>query len=415
MLQYESVRSVQRVCARRWWMALQLVFLLSWATSVYAHDLAIDQVMLWPDRTTQQLRGELTFDPELTRSKDESPSPQAAQRVLEFLAANVRVTLDGRTLPIRYELRELWVRGGATLGDLVVFSAPLPESSSELRVFASGFKALVVSVQVPGERYRTETTSWLLGPAEWTPAYQLGVGGQQSGWKAGGPEAFVDSSGALFRGQGPVPLAAPREDASKVASPVGLAGRFIRLGFEHILPQGVDHMLFVAGVVLGNVRRYRRVLVSLTLFTLAHTLTLALSNLLAVRLPATVVEPLIALSICWLGVDNLRARTPASGSDVGRQLLVFGFGLIHGLGFANALTELSFDREQLVLALFSFNLGVELGQIAVVALLALVLYWIRDPHRLRRYVTFPGSLAIAASGLFLVIERAGSWAGALRL
>lgn len=83
------------------------------------------------------------------------------------------------------------------------------------------------------------------------------------------------------------------------------------------------------------------------------------------------------------------------------------FGLVHGVGFANALSELALDREHLLLALFSFNVGVELGQLAVVVLLALVLYWIRDPRALRRYVTFPGSVAIAASGLFLVLERSG--------
>jgi hypothetical protein len=90
---------------------------------------------------------------------------------------------------------------------------------------------------------------------------------------------------------------------------------------------------------------------------------------------------------------------------------VFCFGLVHGLGFANALAELSFDREHLLLALFSFNVGVELGQVVVVALLALAFYWIRDPRPLRRYVTLPGSLAIAACGLVLVVTRSGLWAG----
>jgi len=376
MLQCDSVHDVRRPWLRGWWSRrlwvrrpwAALLLLLSWAPLVQAHDLAIDQLVLWPDRTMHELRGELTFDPELTRSKDELPSPRAQQRVLQFLAANLRITLDGRELPVQYEVRELWVRGGATLGDLVVFTAALPESARELRVFAEGFRALVVSDEVPSERSRSEATSWLLGPAEWTPVVPLGVGG---------------------------------------ASPAGLAGHFIRLGFEHILPQGVDHMLFVAGIVLGNVRRYRRVLLSLTLFTLAHTLTLALSNLLAVRMPAQLVEPLIALSICFLGVDNLRQRSSMASSEVGRQLLVFCFGLVHGLGFANALSELAFDREHLLLALFSFNVGVELGQLAVVVLLALVLYWIVDPRALRRYVTFPGSVAIAASGLFLMLERSG--------
>lgn len=402
---------------------------LGWAVPAHAHDLAIDQIGLWPDRAGHALRGELTIDPELTRSKDALPSAEYAQRVLEFLAANVTLSLDGRPLQVPYEVRELWVRGGATLGDLVVFSMALPESSRELQVFAQGFKALVVSVQVPGERSRSQTSSWLLGRGEGTPVYRFDMGGQPSGWKEGGPEAFMDANGILIPNPVAVPASGPAsgpvlknsaasksELAPQAASSARLALRFVRLGFEHILPGGVDHMLFVAGLVLGNAGRYRRVLLSLTLFTLAHTITLALGNLQVVHVPRQWVEPLIALSICLLGVDNLRRRSIAvTGSDVARQLLVFCFGLIHGLGFANALAELSFDREHLVLALCSFNVGVELGQVAVVVLLGCVLFWIRDPRQLRRYIIFPGSVAIAASGLFLVVERAGLLGSALGL
>jgi HupE / UreJ protein len=433
----------------RWWSALLFglaILALAPIRSASAHDLAIDQVMLWPDPSAGALRGQLTFDPELTRSKDAQPSAAYELAVVEFLKANVQLTLDGRAVPISFQVRELWVRGGATLGDLVVFSVPLPRGARELRMFASdAFKALVVSVQRVREAGQVDTTSWLLGRGEWTPVYRIGAGWQQPGWRDGGPDVFLDTvgaadstskgtaasgsvasgsvaSGSVADGSGahrgaptpaapalsitaPTAVSAPA-DNSRAARPASLAAHFVRLGFEHILPGGVDHMLFVAGLVLGSARRYRQVLISLSLFTLAHTLTLGLGNFHILSVPPRIVEPLIAFSIFLLGVDNLRARTRAADSrDAGRYAVVFCFGLIHGLGFANALSELAFDRSQLVLALFSFNLGVELGQIVVVGLLALMLYLIRERRSLERYATLAGSAAIAMSGLFMVFER----------
>jgi branched-subunit amino acid permease len=201
----------------------------------------------------------------------------------------------------------------------------------------------------------------------------------------------------------PVP---PTNDESSAARPAALAAHFVRLGFEHILPGGIDHVLFVAGLVLGSAGRYGAALISLTLFTLAHTLTLGLANFQMVQVPPRFVEPLIALSIFLLAVDNLRPRPALIGRrDAARYAIVFCCGLIHGLGFANALSELAFDRAHVVLALFSFNLGVELGQVAVVALLGLALHLIRERRPLERYATLVGSAVIAACGLFLVFER----------
>jgi hypothetical protein len=147
--------------------------------------------------------------------------------------------------------------------------------------------------------------------------------------------------------------------------------------------------------------------VSLSLFTLAHNITLALGHFQLVQVSPQVVEPLIAFSIFVLGVDNLRSRRSVDAPAAARHLVVFSFGLVHGLGFASALSELAFDPNQLVLALFSFNLGVELGQVAVVALLALLLHAMRRWRELERYATLAGSAAIAASGLVLMIHRVG--------
>jgi hypothetical protein len=380
-----------------------------------AHDLAVDQVMLWPDPATGKLRGEITFDPELTRSKDVRPTQDDARRAIDFLSTHLELTLDARRAPLHFEVRELWMRGGATVGDVVSFSTPLAASVRELRLRAIGFKALIVSVQRvpnPAAPAPIETTSWLLGKDEWTPAYHLDTGWGEPGWRVGGPDAFndVSPSGASAP---PADVVRPEADEARPASSAGLAARFspglaarfVRLGFEHVLPGGLDHVLFVSGLVLARARRYGQVLVSLSLFTLAHTITLALGHFQLVQVSPRVVEPLIAFSIFVLGVDNLRSRRSVDAPAAARHLVVFSFGLVHGLGFASALSELAFDPKHLVLALFSFNLGVELGQVAVVALLALLLHAIRRWRELERYATLAGSAAIAASGLVLMIDR----------
>ncbi len=389
-----------------------LLLLSGLPPTAQAHDLAIDQLVLWPDPEQGRLRGEVTFDPELTRARDVVPTGEHQQRVVAFLSAQLSIVIDGQPLALSYQVRELWVQGGATNGDLVVFSGSLPSGARELRVFAgSAFSALVVSIQVPDHEGRSRASSWLLDRGSWTPSYGLGASAPASGWRAGGPELFTPPGAAA-------PAATHRagelgrepdravQDEPSASDRASLGARFVRLGFEHILPEGVDHMLFVIGLVLGAPRRFRYVLLSLTLFTLAHTVTLALGNLTSLRVSAHWVEPLIALSICCVGVGNLlRARQGVVGTSHGRHALVFGFGLIHGMGFANALTDLAFDPRQLWLTLFSFNLGVELGQLAVVALLLAALHWIRSPRHLQSYVIFPGSAAIALVGLLFMIER----------
>jgi hypothetical protein len=146
--------------------------------------------------------------------------------------------------------------------------------------------------------------------------------------------------------------------------------RFITLGFEHIL-DGVDHLLFVLCLVLPF-RRFKQLIGVVTAFTVAHSITLVASSLGwapdGLWFPP-LVEVLIAASIAWMALENIvMAATGSTGKLKRRWLLAFGFGLIHGFGFAFALKEsLQFAGRHLALALFSFNVGVELGQIAVLA------------------------------------------------
>lgn len=179
---------------------------------------------------------------------------------------------------------------------------------------------------------------------------------------------------------------------------------YLWLGYTHILPKGVDHLLFVAGLFL-LAARLRPVLVQVTTFTVAHSVTLGLALYGVVSLPSRVVEPLIALSIVYVAVENLRTRTLSAG----RVALVFLFGLLHGLGFAGVLTGLALPRSDVALGLAGFNLGVEGGQLTAIAALAIVLGPWRDRPWYRARVVVPASLAIAIVGAYWTVTRALAW------
>jgi hypothetical protein len=190
--------------------------------------------------------------------------------------------------------------------------------------------------------------------------------------------------------------------AGFVAESTGtIVARYVRLGVAHILPHGWDHALFVAALVLGSRRRLRVLLAELGAFTVAHTVTLGLGVLGLVVVPGRVVEPLIAFSIAFVAVENLLKR----GQAFHRVGSAFAFGLLHGQGFAGALLDTGMPRDAFVTALVSFNVGVELGQLAVAALLLLALRSLDEPERFQRYALRPGSLAIALVGGYWAIER----------
>ena len=179
------------------------------------------------------------------------------------------------------------------------------------------------------------------------------------------------------------------------------AGEAARMGFTHILPAGIDHVLFVLGLFL-LAPRLRTVLAQVTAFTVAHSVTLGLTLYGVVSAPASVVEPLIALSIAYVAVENLLTSTLKPW----RLALVFGFGLLHGLGFAEALARLELPRSALLTTLVSFNVGVEAGQLTVLALAALTVALLRlDPVTYRRWIVRPASAAIGIAGAMWTVER----------
>ena len=180
-----------------------------------------------------------------------------------------------------------------------------------------------------------------------------------------------------------------------------MARQYLALGFTHIVPHGLDHILFVLGIFLLS-SRWRSVVAQVSTFTLAHSITLALTMYGIVSLPAKVIEPMIALSIVYVAIENLIVGELKPW----RLALVFSFGLLHGMGFAGVLRDLGLPRSQFLTALVSFNVGVEVGQLTVIAVaFAAVAYWQRGRPAYRRFVVLPASLAIAAIGLFWTIQR----------
>ena len=176
---------------------------------------------------------------------------------------------------------------------------------------------------------------------------------------------------------------------------------YITVGFTHILPLGLDHILFVVGLFLLSTR-LAPLLIQVTAFTVAHSITLALSVYGVVSLPSSIVEPLIAASIVYVAVENI--LTPQL--KPWRAVVVFAFGLLHGLGFAGVLEEVGLPQAQFVPALVSFNVGVELGQLAVIALAYLAVgIWGHNKPWYRPRVVIPASGAVAAVGLFWTIQR----------
>lgn len=174
--------------------------------------------------------------------------------------------------------------------------------------------------------------------------------------------------------------------------------RFIAMGVEHILG-GIDHLLFLVAL-LALVRGFWPTVTIVTAFTVAHSMTLSLAALGLVDVPSRMVEPLIAASVVWVALENV-----LSPSGAGRRWLVAGlFGLVHGLGFASALRELGLPPDGMVRALIGFNVGVELGQLAFIAVVLPPLAWASRPEHLPRLPQFL-SLVVACLGAVWFVER----------
>ncbi|HYS56382.1 MAG TPA: HupE/UreJ family protein [Thermoanaerobaculia bacterium] len=177
--------------------------------------------------------------------------------------------------------------------------------------------------------------------------------------------------------------------------------QYLVLGFTHIVPHGFDHILFVLGLFLLSAKM-KPVLAQVTAFTVAHSITLGLTIYGVVSVSPRIVEPAIALSIAYVAIENLTT----SNLKPWRVAIVFAFGLLHGMGFAGVLRDLGLPRSQFLPALITFNVGVEAGQLTVIAAAwLLVVCWAHAKPWYRHRLVMPASALIAATGIFWTAQR----------
>jgi hypothetical protein len=370
-----------------WLVGLALAVLGLLAPTADAHRLrpAIVTVQFQPDGTWSaalQLNLEAVLAGIGPEHEDTSQAPQAAvydglrqlepaglqgelDAALPRLLSGISLTFDGRRAQLRLVAAEI-----PPVGDLGV------ERLTVLR-FAG-------TIPAGSQRF-----SWRYAPEFGESALRLAA-----------PDGSVLRADWLTAGQASEPYAldpavVPRRTTAEVLRV------YTGLGFTHILPKGLDHILFVLGIFLLSLH-WRPLLWQVTAFTLAHSITLALSLYGVISLPSSIVEPLIALSIVCVAVENLLVTELKPW----RVWVVFGFGLLHGLGFAGVLTALGLPPGDFLPALIAFNVGVELGQLAVIALafLAVGLWFGRRPWY-RRRVVLPASALIALVGAWWTVER----------
>ena len=195
-------------------------------------------------------------------------------------------------------------------------------------------------------------------------------------------------------------------DFSKMSrTDIGLA--YLKLGFEHIVPKGTDHILFVLSVFLLS-PKLNKVIWQATAFTVAHSITLGLALYGVIKPPADIIEPVIALSIVMVALENVIT----SQLHPWRIIIIFLFGLVHGMGFASVLIGLGLPQKEFLTALLTFNLGVEFGQITVILLAWFIIgKWFGNRSWYRQRIVIPLSVLIAIIALYWTIERVAGTMG----
>lgn len=284
-----------------------------------------------------------------------------------------------------------------------LFRTQWPAISADIDIRAGDQK---IELTLDGMVVSPETNSELPRDSTLTISGQLpaGISNITIGWADKYGSLIVRQKGEggytgyLVAGQRSSPLS--RSGASP-ESKVQAFGQYVLIGFVHIIPAGLDHILFVLGLFFYSTR-LRPLVIQVTTFTVAHTVTLALATLNIVNLPASVVEPLIAASIVYVGIENILGQRLSRW----RILVVFCFGLLHGLGFAAVLGEIGLDPASLATSLIGFNIGVEVGQLSVILIAFLVLelpFGKFDWYRSR--IAIPASAAISVIGAYWFFER----------
>jgi hypothetical protein len=352
-----------------------LIVLLPFAGGAVAHEIGTTQVRLTL-HSGQAWTAFITTAPQTLVNRLEAEAGEPASRGLSAdalqaklegyrasLARHIAVSFDDRPSPATVSVDELQSSDDVTMPAFVVLKAAgaIPEDARTVRwrydlTFATYALLLATNDEAEPE------THWLQGDIA--------------------SRAFPISGGA------------PR-------TTFGVVTQYLTLGFRHIVPEGLDHILFVLGLFLLTTK-LKPLLVQVTSFTVAHSVTLGLAMYGVVSVSPRIVEPMIALSIAYVAIENI--ATPKL--TPWRPVVVFCFGLLHGLGFAGALQELQLARSEFLPALISFNVGIELAQLTVIAAAYFaVAFWSSDKVWYRSRVVVPASAAIAVVGLFWTVQR----------
>lgn len=371
----------------------------------HAHTMTLTQVLVTfdhPGMVSVKIDIDLTMmlgSPELyyqfasaVPAQQEATLATIVPRVLDnvqLLTGESRLSLvfQGFTLPSSSKMDYL----DASMSKLTSmrFIALLPASRQPLRlvvpVGAEIDYPVAYTVQIPSAR--VSITRWLeAGMHESDPF----------AWADRAPRAGAVAATAAT----PAPSPGPGGfDVDTMPWPRQLA-LYLRLGFRHIVPEGTDHILFVLGLFFLGIT-WRKLIAQTSVFTVAHATTLFLSTYGIFRLPSRYVEPAIAFSIAFIAMENV--FRPKLGP--GRLAIVFGFGLIHGLGFASSLSDVPFPKHDFIIALLGFNFGVDGGQLFVIGLAFLAVGWFRNRPWFRSRIAIPCSLAIAAIGIYWGVQR----------
>lgn len=318
----------------------------------------------------------------------------------------MRVEADGQSVEMKItdgptpEKVGAWVASGYSPRLPVkmdfVTGGKLPLSTRSVVLF---FPEILSDVVVTIERPGQEPASMVARGGHASPEVPIRLAGAPVGEPIGagtaGPGAVAQNSAASA--VEPAPSGEPVSEAGPtVLNPMG----FVILGFEHILPDGLDHILFVLGLFLLNAK-LKPLLIQITCFTMAHSVTLALAARGWVSVPGSIVEPIIAASIAFVAIENIFTTKVTPW----RPALIFVFGLIHGLGFAGAFQEAVHVETIPLGPVMLFNVGVELGQLAVVGIAFAVVGWAINKPWYRARISIPASALIAAMGLWWTFER----------
>lgn len=363
-----------------------LVPLLLIGGAVQAHETrpAVADLTLSPDTATLSITMPLEAPLagiDLDGLDDTNDAPRAADYdALRALAPEALARRARAALPDLAPL--ITLRGAA--GDWRLVSLDVPETGN---------------IDLPRDSVLTLETALAPGTSEVVFSWDRSLG--PIILRQGGAAADEDGYAVFLSGgdaSDPIPL-----DGAVAASTGETFARYIVVGFEHIIPKGIDHILFVLGLFFFSTR-LRPLLLQVSAFTVAHTVTLALATFGIVNLPGSIVEPLIALSIAYVAFENILSKRMSPW----RPVLVFGFGLLHGLGFASVLGEVGLAPGLAAVGLIAFNIGVELGQLAVIfTAFLLVGFWFGAKPWYRARIAIPASVVIGLVGLYWVVERVG--------